>query len=272
MSNALEASIRQSLHHHMPGVVKEASPVIEKSALHRAIEKTVQDIARPNGVDAPSESPTPQMEKEGHWITSGMLDKAIKTRKDRIVNALANAVTDVEFQRHGVTNMLSDSLDSASDVNKAERIFQNLVTDKPEATLAKRVAYGTAVAAPALAFAGLPSVVSSLLEARKQKTQFRTMMEQNPHLQEADARKASEAFQVLQAFSPSMAAQPTVAGDFVAKMLEYEVVDPATVKQLTDIEKAMSPSQPWTKSVQDTGMSVLQTGLQEAVKAQPPLY
>lgn len=271
MSNALEASIRQSLHHHMPGVVKEAGPVMEKDALHRAIEKTVQDIARPNGVNAPSESPTPQMEKEA--APFGGIEKAIKARKDRLVNAVSQAVADVEFQRQGGADLIHRYFNKGTpEADKAKRLFQNMVQDKSESTLGRHMAYATVGAAPFIAFAGLQPMVSSLLEARKQKTQFRTMMEQNPHLQEADARKASEAFQVLQAFSPSMAAQPTVAGDFVAKMLEYEVVDPATVKQLTDIEKAMSPSQSWTKSVQDTGMSVLQTGLQEAVKTQPPLY
>jgi len=60
-----------------------------------------------------------------------------------------------------------------------------------------------------------------------------------------DTVPAQRAFRTLHNFSPSMAADPMVAGTFVRKVVDYdELIDPSQVKQLVEIEdKYRNPAQ-----------------------------
>jgi hypothetical protein len=69
-------------------------------------------------------------------------------------------------------------------------------------------------------------------ETRKQ------MMHVFPELQREDPEKVDRAFNVLKTYSPTLTRDPHVAGSAVAKMIQYEVVDPATIKTLLETQKA----------------------------------
>ena len=63
------------------------------------------------------------------------------------------------------------------------------------------------------------------------------MLEANPDLYEMPEEDVRRAYATLARYAPSMTEDPFVAGSTVKKMVEFEAVDPATVKTFQDSQK-----------------------------------
>jgi hypothetical protein len=97
--------------------------------------------------------------------------------------------------------------------------------------IAGRVAAGVGVVGTALAAQeGL-----DVYQAHKTKGK---MMDMFPELNQEDPDKVERAYSVLQQYAPTLTRDPQVAGSAVAKMVQYEIIDPATVKTLLETQKA----------------------------------
>lgn len=66
---------------------------------------------------------------------------------------------------------------------------------------------------------------------------YKTMMEKNPNLSEADPVTVEDAFNTLYRFNPTYAEDPLVAGTFVKNILDQERVDIGTISNLVAARK-----------------------------------
>ena len=99
---------------------------------------------------------------------------------------------------------------------------------------------GSNIGLPAAALGvGAASVVGqAAYEAIQSNKNFDGMMAENPHLYEMPEENVRRAYRVVSTFAPNMTDDPFVAGSAVQKLVEYEAVDPATVKSLQDSAKS----------------------------------
>ena len=81
-------------------------------------------------------------------------------------------------------------------------------------------------------------------QAHQTKSQ---MMDVFPDLKQEDPNKVDQAFNVLKSYAPTMTRDPFVAGSAVSKMVQYDVVDPATIKTLLETQK--SDNRPGTRLI-----------------------
>ncbi len=101
------------------------------------------------------------------------------------------------------------------------------------------LATAAAVAAP-LAIAGINKVISSVTDGLAKGKNFRAMMETTPELGEMDRVKVQKAFNTLQKFAPSLASDPSVAGTWVRRTADYDMIDHKSVSELIKAEKDLS--------------------------------
>ena len=74
-------------------------------------------------------------------------------------------------------------------------------------------------------------------ESQQSSKNFESMMAENQHLYDLPEENVRRAYRVVSTFAPNMTDDPFVAGSAVQKLVEYEAVDPATVKSLQDSAK-----------------------------------
>ena len=101
------------------------------------------------------------------------------------------------------------------------------------------VATGAAIAAP-LAIAGINKVIGSVQESIGHGRRFSSMMQANPDLKDLDRVKVQRAFNTINRFAPSLASDPTVAGTFVKRTADYDMIDHKTIGELARAEKDLS--------------------------------
>lgn len=97
---------------------------------------------------------------------------------------------------------------------------------------------GSNMAQTALLF-GLPAaaiVADAGYNATRSGTNFSSMLEENPELYDMPEDAVRKAYRVVSTYAPSMTDDPFVAGSAVKKLVEYEAVDPATVRTYQDAE------------------------------------
>ena len=97
---------------------------------------------------------------------------------------------------------------------------------------------GSNMAQTALLF-GLPAaaiVADAAYNATRSGTNFTNMVEENPELYDMPEDAVRKAYRVVSTYAPSMTDDPFVAGSAVKKLVEYEAVDPATVRTYQDAE------------------------------------
>lgn len=102
-----------------------------------------------------------------------------------------------------------------------------------------------------LALAGLTSAsmagIQSLSDLRRDKklqseiqASYKAMKKEHPRIAEMDPTRVRSNFAVLSRYAPSLAANPTVAGAFVAtNVARGSVVDPATIKTLAQAQETI---------------------------------
>ena len=133
---------------------------------------------------------------------------------------------------------------------------------KSDVPALRQIGNAFAVASPfLLAGAAVPAgtAVWGKLEERKN---FNNMLDRHPDLKKKPRKEVEDAFEVLKAFSPTMSKSPVAAGNFVAKAVEYKAIDPAQIKQLTDIEgSASGRMNNFTDRMLASGIGALQQGL-----------
>lgn len=78
------------------------------------------------------------------------------------------------------------------------------------------------------------------------KPNYLRMMRENPDLREADPKDVKRIFSTMQRFGPHLAKDPTVAGSWVRRQLQFknEGIQPQDVKQLVDLQGASESAKP----------------------------
>jgi len=97
---------------------------------------------------------------------------------------------------------------------------------------------GAGVAVP-LAIEGINKGVSAVRGAVSKGSNFRGMMEANPELKQLDRNKVQRAFNTLHRFNPDMSGDPLVAGTFVKRVADYDMIDHKTVGELASARKSL---------------------------------
>jgi len=69
---------------------------------------------------------------------------------------------------------------------------------------------------------------------------YKTMIEENPHLQNVDPSVSQKAFNTLYRFNPQYAADPLVAGTFVRNVADQERLDIGTVNSLVQARRNLA--------------------------------
>jgi len=89
---------------------------------------------------------------------------------------------------------------------------------------------------------------------------YKTMLEENPHLHEADPNMTEKAFNTLYRFNPAYARDPLVAGTFVKNVLDQERLDIGTVSNLVQAHKNLTDSKKGRSNAVDFFMSAMPKG------------
>lgn len=87
---------------------------------------------------------------------------------------------------------------------------------------------------------GLPAtavVAGAIYDALNSGKNFANMLDAHPELYDMPEDNVRRAYHTLSAHAPSMTEDPFVAASTVKKMVEFEAVDPATVKTFQDVQK-----------------------------------
>lgn len=84
------------------------------------------------------------------------------------------------------------------------------------------------------------SAVGGLKDKIQKARDFKVMMEANPNLAEYDSTQVQRAFNTLHRFSPEHAADPMVAGTFVATTVDQERMDVGTINNIIKARREMS--------------------------------
>jgi hypothetical protein len=82
--------------------------------------------------------------------------------------------------------------------------------------------------------------IDAIKKKAHKASSFKTMMNKNPHLSEADPGEVEDAFNTLYRFNPAYAEDPLVAGTFVKNVLDQERVDIGTVSNLVGAHKQIT--------------------------------
>lgn len=90
-----------------------------------------------------------------------------------------------------------------------------------------------------------------------QSNRYRKILEANPDLQQADARKVVDRFRVLDNFGPSIAEDPVVAGHWIRQTLEFPTVTPTVLKDVVDVETKMREAQHPLGGGREVGKGIL---------------
>lgn len=69
---------------------------------------------------------------------------------------------------------------------------------------------------------------------------FQQMMQQSPRLQELEAGKVKQMYDVLHQFAPDVASNPVAAAGIVENLAQYDTVDHRTVADLISMQKGFS--------------------------------
>ena len=175
---------------------------------------------------------------------------------------------DVMEQQGHIDRADRKNLEGLYDEMQKNMINEAHKTDAKE-HIGKRVAVGALASVPLFGLASAVPLAQSLAQRRKERNNYRTMLEQNPTLLQHDPEKVKSVYQVLETFSPSMTNNPLAAGGFVGKALEFEAIDPAEIKNLIDIEKGMGSTSGKTLAdkLMQSAVTTLTLGGTEAVKA-----
>jgi len=104
--------------------------------------------------------------------------------------------------------------------------------------------------------AGFVGAEEALDQIQARRTQ-QQMIAAFPELKREDPARVEQAFGVLQTYAPTLTRDPFVAGSAVAKMIQYEGVDPSTVKTLLETQRADNqPVRRMLEAAKGVGMHV----------------
>jgi len=84
------------------------------------------------------------------------------------------------------------------------------------------------------------SLIGSIRDNVQKAQAYRTMINENPNLADADPNLAEKAFNTLFRFNPSYAKDPLVAGTFVKNVIDQERLDIGTVSNLVQARRHMA--------------------------------
>lgn len=127
--------------------------------------------------------------------------------------------------------------------------FQRHLTEtgkRTDPSLGRRAAAVGAVGAGALVLDATHNAISN-------HRSFNQMMEGDPELRKMDRSKVKAKFQTMTRFAPDMAKDPFVAASTVKKLIEFDTIDPQTVKNLQENQR--SSRSPVTRLVQIAGQA-----------------
>jgi hypothetical protein len=104
----------------------------------------------------------------------------------------------------------------------------------------KHFALATAASAavPAV-IAGVQKGGQALYLGATKSRDFNGMIEANPELKHLDRVKVQRAFNTLRRFAPEMSADPLVAGTWVKRTAEYDMIDHKSVGELINASKSL---------------------------------
>jgi hypothetical protein len=98
--------------------------------------------------------------------------------------------------------------------------------------------------------------VEAIHNAASRAIGFHTMMKDNPDLDKMDRKRVHTMYNTLHRFNPEMARDPYVAGGWMRRIAEYDVVDPKTISDLISARsKASRPS------FMEMGLPLAQAGM-----------
>lgn len=94
--------------------------------------------------------------------------------------------------------------------------------------------------------AGAANIVGDLYDTAKdsimKSRRYKAMMDANPQLRRLDSKLVQRSFNTLHTFNPQYAADPTVAGEFVAQRAQQQGLDFNTLKNIVDASKNTRPT------------------------------
>lgn len=93
--------------------------------------------------------------------------------------------------------------------------------------------YGGAIALGSAALAGL----AKAHDAMTFKKDYEAMLNHSPEIKDYDSKAVKARFQTLRRFNPEMSRDPLVASSWIKQTIEYPVVTPATLKDVTQAKQ-----------------------------------
>ena len=100
-----------------------------------------------------------------------------------------------------------------------------------------------AVATPAVA-AAVQGGAERLYHILQKEKNFRSMLNENPDLQELDEVKVRKHFDTLVRFNPEFAGDPHISGSYMREVAKYGLMTPEAAKNIVDAHRVFQGTQP----------------------------
>jgi hypothetical protein len=95
---------------------------------------------------------------------------------------------------------------------------------------------------------------------------YKSMLEENPQLANADPRITEKAFNTIYRFNPAYAKDPLVAGTFVKNVIDQERMDIGSVSNLVQANKFINEAKGKGPKMTDFFMEAMQKAPDQAMK------
>jgi hypothetical protein len=105
------------------------------------------------------------------------------------------------------------------------------------------LASGAAIAVP-MAVSGINKGVKAAYLGVTKGRDFNSMVEANPELKQMDRVRVQMAFNTLRRFAPDLSKDPLVAGTWVKRTADYDMIDHKSVGELISANRALESSDP----------------------------
>jgi hypothetical protein len=86
---------------------------------------------------------------------------------------------------------------------------------------------------------GAEKAIGAIYRAASYKKDFENMMSFAPEIKKFDKEQVKARFDTLRKFNPKMSRDPLVASSWIKQTIEYPVVTPATLKDVTEREQPL---------------------------------
>lgn len=204
-----------------------------------------------------------KLASEGH-LTGGQVERI----GDSVRDFMAAVEKDPALYKEALEKLAAPNPDSWLEILKGAFSRKNVGEGVQQAVKYVPFLLGTTAVGAALG-GGAEAAKSGIraLRDRHQKGKaYSAMLEENPHLSDADPHTVEGAFNTLYRFNPAYAQDPLVAGTFVKNVIDQERIDIGTVGNLVQARKSMQDAKPKGPGALGFFMDAMQKAPEHATK------